>query len=435
MENILDIPSVPHLVHIETTYACNGNCVFCYNPRRGERFNKEKIDRIVKSVHGSWVPHVYLIGGEPSLLGVEQLNTYIDILSQRSSVTIVTNGLICLKGISSDLACIGVPFHGIGEIHEAHSRVLGGFRKTRESVEYYVKSGFDVRCIPVLTAWNFDRMYEIIRIAKEIGMESVFVDRFEDGGIGSARSAELKPTIEQFKVALSQMISARDDFHIPVGFGTAIPHCLDKRLITENMAANCGAGITFAAVNPDGNVRICNQSEIYYGNVLDDPIEKIWKRKELDQFRGLSWVTKPCIYCSILTDCLCGCKVDCNFSSGYSVDYSVRGREESICSVRPISKEHLPVNFPDKFRKFRVDQFAKLNVFHPEHYLITRYQTIKLDAQAESILKAVMNGILDEKVLIESFSTKVDSDEIRTFLTELSVVGAIVFDGGDYGRN
>lgn len=435
MENVLDIPSVPHLVHIETTYACNGNCVFCYNPRRGERFNKEKIDKIVESVHGSWVPHVYLIGGEPSLLGVEQSNAYIDILSQRSSVTIVTNGLICLKGISSDLACIGVPFHGIGEIHEAHSRVPGGFKKTRKSVEYYVKSGFDVRCIPVLTAWNFDKMYEIIRLAKELGMESVFVDRFEDGGIGSTRSAELKPTTEQFKTALSQMISARDDFHIPVGFGTAIPYCLDERLITENMAANCGAGITFAAVNPDGNVRTCNQSEIYYGNVLEEPIERIWRKKELDQFRDLSWVTKPCISCPVLENCLCGCKVDCNFSSEYSVDYSVRGKENPICSVQPIARESSSVNFPARLRKFKLDRFAKINVFHPEHYLITRYQTIKINVQAESILAAVMNGILDERILIESFSTEVDLDEIRAFLADLSAVGAIIFEEDYYGKD
>lgn len=433
MKTELKIPSVPHLVHVETTYRCNGDCVFCYNPRRGEGFDKGRMDRIVRSIYNSWVPHVYLIGGEPSLLGVNQLNAYINILSERSSVTIVTNGLICLRGISINLACIGVPFHGVGKLHEMHSRVSGGFKKTVKSVEYYVEHGFDVRCIPVLTAWNFDKMYEVIELAKKLGMESVFVDRFEDGGIGSSYSAELKPTLKQFSVALDQMIAARDDFKIPVGFGTAIPYCLDERLIAENMTANCGAGITFAAVNPDGDVRTCNQSEIYYGNVLDRPIEQIWKGQKLSQFRDLSWVTKPCSSCTILSDCLCGCKVDYNFSSGYSVDYSIRNREKSICSVSSPAETQLPADYPRRFREIKVDRFTKLNIFHPEHYLITRYQTIELSAEAELIVKAIMNGILDEKLLVVSFSDTIEEEDVRVFLSRLSAVGAVRLKGGGYG--
>ena len=27
---------IPTLCHIETTYKCNQNCIFCYNPRRTE---------------------------------------------------------------------------------------------------------------------------------------------------------------------------------------------------------------------------------------------------------------------------------------------------------------------------------------------------------------------------------------------------------------
>ncbi len=63
--------SIPHLVHIEMTYSCNAKCFFCYNPYRDRPIDYTKIDKIVESVSKSEIPHVYLIGGEPSLLDIK----------------------------------------------------------------------------------------------------------------------------------------------------------------------------------------------------------------------------------------------------------------------------------------------------------------------------------------------------------------------------
>src|SRR3989338_1478544 len=60
--------AIPHLCHIELTYACNEKCIFCYNPERAKVGDLSEIDRIVRSIAASHIPHVYLIGGEPSLL-------------------------------------------------------------------------------------------------------------------------------------------------------------------------------------------------------------------------------------------------------------------------------------------------------------------------------------------------------------------------------
>lgn len=83
---------IPHLCHIDMTYARNEKCIFCYNPERAKLGDLSAIDRIIRSVAESQIPHVYLIGGEPSLLPVEKFNEYIELLSEHSSVTIVTNG-------------------------------------------------------------------------------------------------------------------------------------------------------------------------------------------------------------------------------------------------------------------------------------------------------------------------------------------------------
>ncbi len=426
MTTKITAPSVPHLVHIETTYACNQHCVFCYNPNRNSKIDPSVIDQIITRVHEAWIPHVYLIGGEPSLLGTEKLNQYIEMLSERSSVTIVTNGQVYLDGLSTKLACIGVPVHGMETTHDYLTNKHGSFSQAMSSISKYVARGFDVRCIPVLTCLNFDQMYEVIGLAKRMGMESVFVDRYEDGGLGSQKSEQLKPSLDQFRTALGQMIEGRDDFQIPVGWGTAIPFCLDHRMIEQNMTADCGAGITFAAINPKGEVRTCNQSERIYGNVLTEHLGDIWHKPELSEFRSLSWIEKPCVGCKVLAECLCGCKVDANSAQTYSVDYAVRGdNTPTVLESENDHSEETDIFIPPQLRFFRLNFYTRVNTAHQEAYLITRYQTIEIDELSLHMLDQIFDGVVSEELLIDLNAERIEIGEIRRFVSLLAKVGAI----------
>ena len=423
----LKIPYVPHLVHIETTYACNQSCIFCYNPNRNMKIDMNRIDTLVRKTYDSWIPHVYLIGGEPSLLGTRKLNEYIDLLSERSSVTIVTNGQIYLDGLSMNLACIGVPIHGIGDMHDYHAGSIGSFEAARSSIEKYVDCGFDVRCIPVLTKINHAHIGEIIKFANDMGMESVFVDRYEDGGIGSARSDELKLTSDEFNIAIEQMIEARDRFNIPVGWGTAIPFCLNEKMLSQDMKADCGAGITFAAVNPLGDVRICNQSEHIYGNLLSDrSFHEIWHSSEIDEFRSLQWAQHTiCEGCNALCGCLCGCKVDASIDGEYAVDYSVRDSKSRPDFIDSMQEEPLIYPKITKWRNFSVDRYMRIHEFYPEKYLVTRYQTVLLDEDALSLLKQIRDGQITSEEALYQNNPRFEKVEINDFVTDLERAGAI----------
>jgi radical SAM protein with 4Fe4S-binding SPASM domain len=330
-----------------------------------------------------------------------------------------------MEGLSGKIACIGVPIHGLENEHDFLAGKKGSLKNALSAIERYVRAGFDVRCIPVLTKINFSQMYEVIKLAKQVGMESIFVDRYEDGGVGSIHSSELKPSLDQFRIALGQMIEARNDFNIPVGWGTAIPFCLDERLLAENMSADCGAGITFCAINPKGDLRLCNQSELVYGNVLSEKIEKIWHKPELDEFRNLSWVEKPCTACSVLLECMCGCKVDASKSDLFCIDYAVR---ENGCFCKP-EKSLLQKKFsspvPQKFRQFVVNKYTRLNQYHCESYLVTRYQTVLIDDLAVAIMKQIVSGVSDEETLIRKNAEVVDRDEIRNLVSTLEQIKAI----------
>jgi radical SAM protein with 4Fe4S-binding SPASM domain len=425
--------SIPHLCHIELTYACNERCVFCYNPEHAKLGDLSVIDLIVRSVAESQVPHVYLIGGEPSLLPVEKLNEYIEILSEHSSVTIVTNGLRRLKGISNKLACFGVPIHGAeAETHEFLNQSKGSFKKTLETIKHYVGEGHDVRCIPVLTAFNFDQIYDIICVAANLGMESIYVDRYEDGGVGATNSLNyhLKPTRDQFQTAVGQIIRAKHDFTVfkgKIGFGTAIPYCLDERMITEGITSNCGVGTYFCAINPRGEFRMCNQSQLVFGTLPDESIESIWNKPTLDIFRDLSWVSEPCKSCGLLLDCTGGCKVDANCSDKFCIDYSVRDPSSPVTKlVTKVKHCRIADTYPTNYRVFHPNRYAKLTTRYPEKFLVTRYQTVKLDEMALEMTQTILDkSFTNELALVSRFSDRVEEHEIRLFVSKMLQVGAI----------
>lgn len=425
--------TIPHLCHIEMTYACNEKCIFCYNPERAKLGDLSTIDRLVRSVAKSQIPHVYLIGGEPSLLPVKKLNEYIELLSEHSSVTIVTNGLRRLKGISSKLACFGVPIHGANaETHEFLNQSKGSFQKTLATIRHYVSEGHDVRCIPVLTGYNYDQIYDIIGIASSLGMESIYVDRYEDGGIGAVNSSgyHLKPTREQFHIAMGQIIQAKHDFTVfegRVGFGTAIPYCLDERMIIEGITSNCGVGTYFCAINPKGEVRMCNQSQLVFGALPDEPIEAIWNKPTLDIFRDLSWVSEPCKSCELLLDCTGGCKVDSNCSNKFCIDYAVRGLSKPTAELVAKVEHRKPAEtYPKNYRVFQPNRYMKLTTRYPEKFLVTRYQTVRLDEMALEMVQAILSGVvINERALIARFADRVEEHEIRLFVSKMLQVDAM----------
>lgn len=433
---------IPTLCHIETTYKCNQNCLFCYNPRRAEKVNYEKLDKIILNVAKERIPHVYLSGGEPSMLDIEKLNQYVDILSENSSVTILTNGLKTMKGLSKKVACLGIPIHGTNaEEHDSMTRVQGSYNKMIESIKYYVSEGYDVRCILVLTGYNYDKMYELIKKAESLGMESVYVNRYEDGGLGAANSKlkKLKPTLEQFRMALGQIIKARNEckgLNEKVGFGTAIPFCIDKRLITENIGATCGVGTNFCAINSDGDFRICNQSEIVYGNVLNERIRDIWKKRNIRCFRDLNWVDEPCKSCKALKECVGGCKVDVNYSDSFCIDYAVRNDidQEMRENIDYINNNYYKTLFSGNrtnIIKYNLNlntivvasPYLKINDVTRNIFCVTRYQTIIIDEIVKNIILEIKNK---NSIMIKDLLKYVNSEaELLRIINLLLNVDAI----------
>ena len=318
----LNFESIPNTVQFEMTYSCNSNCIFCYNPNRGIIVDKAITNNIVDILSGSNIYHIQLTGGELSL--VPQINEYIKKLKHNHAVTIVTNGLKKIENLYNKLDAVFVSLHGQKETHEYLTNNKNTYEMIINTIKYYVDIGIDVYTDTILTSRNYNELYSIVETAKKIGVKKCYINRYEIGGIGSKEVISLMPNLEQFKVGISQMIKAKKNFNIDVGFCTAIPFCIDARLAEENLDVSCGIGTTFGVINPVGDLRICNQSNKIYGNILTEPIEKIWKKNSLNDYRCMKWVKEPCKSCRILDKCIAGCRVDNNCSDDFCIDYYLR---------------------------------------------------------------------------------------------------------------
>ena len=424
------------------TYQCNLNCVFCYNPLRDKTISINAIDSLVKRIAEFKIPQIYLIGGEPSILGVDKLNEYIEILSQTSSVTIVTNGYIKLKGISNKLANMAVSLHGYDqESHEIFNGVKGSYNRAVESIKYYKSLGLNVRCVVVLSGHNYNTIGKILLNCINAGVDEIYIDRYEDGGIGASNSAnmKLKPTNNQFREALSQIIEVRNLNLIPknnIAFGTAIPFCVDTRLFSEGLLSTCTAGTGFCAVNPNGEVRLCNQSEVIYGNIFDEDIDIIWSPERTCNYRSLDWVEEPCKSCRMLDACQSGCRVDANCKKPFTIDYALRDEDDPIIkeNIELINKEKLvrkmlyesfepEVNIKTNF--FKANRFLRVNEYKDNFYVVAQFQGSRIGEAEFDILKYILTkSAFNLCELINKFK-EYQEDSIQQLLHILLFIGAI----------
>ncbi|MFH1561206.1 MAG: radical SAM protein [Patescibacteria group bacterium] len=430
----IKVEKIPHYVQIETSYACNVSCKFCYNPNRSVPPDLKTLNKIISAVAKAEIPHVQLTGGEPTMLPKDYLNKAIDELSNHSTVTIQTNGVKYIKNLSKNLAKIYLSLHGPAKIHNA-LQPGGSWKKTINSLENYLRDGFEVCCDFTLTSTNFESFEGIAELVYSMGVKQYTINKYEPAGFGLKSFSKLAPSVKQFKKLVSQVISVQKNTKMTIGFCTAIPFCLDERLAEHGLTSSCGAGISFLSISPTGEVRICNQSDVSYGNVLHEDLIDIWKKKSIDEFRKLTWVTEPCKSCFLFDQCLAGCKVDNSVCSHYCVDHAVRGLKRV-----PISKSFWQKSVqkyedkiktkPDvKFLKKTLitpDVFTKLNLNHETKYLVTRDQTVSLNQTAILVIEKILKGrqTVDE-IVTWAKSIDINKDEVTGLLKNLVFIKAI----------
>lgn len=258
-----------------------------------------------------------ITGGEPTLR--QDLPQFIELLESAGKYYhIFTNGLwhepeklISVFQRGAHLSSFLFSVHGITpEVHASFGKG-GDLEVVLENIRRTVSAGFDVNTNTVLTKKNINQLEDIVLKGQELGVRSMVFARYigKDHEEFSLPDDELHSGLD----LLTEMIS--QGYNIVIG--NCVPVCFHNERGT-----GCLAGITYATVDPLGNLRPCTHSPTMCGNLLEKNIREAWKDKPLRSWRNK--LPRHCALCRKVAVCPGGCKAEAEIM-GIEADPLIRG--------------------------------------------------------------------------------------------------------------
>ncbi len=309
----------------ELTYNCNASCFFCYNSRSSVNSENSSIstfyiDRVFQNLSSVRMIaesiHLQFIGGE-----VTTLSNLEDILNKARKIfpdftlSIVTNGLLLREFLPLYVDQIYIAIHSVNKFSYYFGEGAD-FSIWKKNTSFYVKHiddvFFDVTVFPTMDSIN--GLKDIASLAVSMGVNTIFVNIFQPEGRGRER-ANMTFTLTYFKKLIDVIIDIQEKFKIEILFGTSTPYCLDDRLISEGLKFSCGAGEWHFVIAPNGDVKICNQSNKVFGSLLKEDFARIKERidKVISKvYSEFSYLPQACRNCEFLLECKGGCRIGYN---------------------------------------------------------------------------------------------------------------------------
>jgi radical SAM protein with 4Fe4S-binding SPASM domain len=285
------------LFHVQwhITNGCNLRCQHCYQ----EDFSREKdldwahlkkVSENLLSTLKEWgfSACIHLTGGEPFLK--PELFTLLKHLDDHPEVEesgIITNGFFLgeeeIQTLStfSKLKKIKISLDGATPETNDSIRGKGSFSKVIQSF-YRIKDKTPFKIILMFTVMkrNFRELPDFIRFSQKLGVEGLIIERFIPWGRGRERRGEVlsKGDWNELVEKLCDLFSVKEK-NLLLTF-QAFQVVLGKE-DPELLGAPCVLGKDGLCILPNGEVLPCRRFPIPIGNLLKDPLKKIWGESEL----------------------------------------------------------------------------------------------------------------------------------------------------------
>ncbi|MHC4781256.1 MAG: radical SAM protein [Planctomycetota bacterium] len=293
--------TVPPLtaIYFYPTERCNLHCPHCWvdpewvkTPEEyeekftGDRaeISHESFKQVVREAKPLGLNRVKFTGGEPFLR--HDVDGFFRICKDEEvTLDIETNATLIddeRATLLKDSGCFHVAVSLDSPTPEFHDRfrgVKGAFDKTLRGIEHLKRHGHNVQIIQSLCRDNEDTLEDMVRFAKELGVNSLKINPVTPGGRGknyfTNKACDVKTLIDLLPVMeteYSQKYGLRVVFSLPVAF-----HSFDD--ITRNRVGRC-AIFNIVGLLSDGSVSLCGiaktEPELVAGRTDGDSLEKIW---------------------------------------------------------------------------------------------------------------------------------------------------------------
>ena len=268
-------------VDFAPTYACNARCVHCF-ASKFRRTNQRKeltvsdYHRCAQESMRLGATHFAFQGGEPLLL--KNLDQIIRACyPDRNLIAITTNAILLtpkrikqLKEVGVDLFTISLDSGDPGK-HDAFRRHKGAFDRAVQAAKDALRLGVSVTFNAVV---NHQSLYDngllkLIHFSHDLGVKLNILYAVPIGEWAEDESILLTPEDNKY---IDQLFAS-------------YPH-LRRDLDANYVVRGCGAVKEVIYINCYGDVMPCPYVHASIGNLLDEPMERMWRRgMEIDHFR------------------------------------------------------------------------------------------------------------------------------------------------------
>ena len=281
----------PIFLSYAMTFRCTNRCAYCDLPPSGEELTIEELRPLLDGFRSMGLVRLGLTGGEPLLHpDVGPLIRHcrdIGVLTVMSTNgALVRDRIDALEGL--DVASVSVDG---GRALQDDLRGSGSFDTAVDAIALLRARGVGVVLSAVLTARNIDHIDEILEVAEDAGVATVWQPYFEPGHSPTDGDPD-RPDPAGFQEAISRLIAVKR--RRPQRIASSLPYL---RFISGHYpdydTTDCLAGELFFGLSPDGQLHPCYP---LIGREPGIPITPENLREVVEQFPSVH-CEAPC-YCN-----------------------------------------------------------------------------------------------------------------------------------------
>lgn len=328
---------------IEMTRYCNLHCVHCYNHHEAtEQGSYKKAFRLVDHlIRKTTVKQFSFTGGEPCL-SERFTEIVLHAKLQGKIVSIISNGNgpaeVYRHLAKMRIDRMSFSIHSANpEIHDRITRVAGSWKQTVGNMKFMIENGVQVAPVIVITSLNFEDVTATVRFFHHQGISHIMVNRYNLGGEG-LNHRYLPTSATQLRDTFRQLDEYAGQHAIHIYSGVCTPYCLlNPDDYPHIRFGTCAADVykrplTF---DLDGNLRLCNHSPVYAGNIFKQSLTEIFANPYLSEWADMDMAF--CKNCICLPQCKGGCR-----AASEQMGYSLKNEDPIIrtLNISPITDKN-----------------------------------------------------------------------------------------------
>jgi len=304
-----DALEFPITIYLKLTGACQLSCQFCSQAGMAvEYMDVSLAQKILDELKKLGVVYAYYSGGEPLLHPqIKEILSYGQRLGFRQ--LLVSNALMFNEekylDILPTVKVLGTSLHGRPETHDALSEKAGTYATVTAALAKIKATRPDLPVEINCTITPSNSCIDDIKFLAEYccanGFNLAFA-RINDIGAGKTYKDD----------HLNKALSVISDL-VEQGYKIKVSNCIAPCIVDDRyvyLLHGCAAGFGIAAIEPNGDVKICPSARYALGNVCNQTFKRIWYNSELKCFRAMRWLPTFCTSCKHILSCRGGCHAE-----------------------------------------------------------------------------------------------------------------------------